>query len=185
MNELLQTVDELRKMSEAELTQLGEESLLNHLRHQAMEARSRHGGLSPENLDTFLNDRDCVRHPTRLILEYGEMSPHQFAEPDRDYRTNLPEARVLYLRPVLGKRPDLVVLAVSYMIPSLNFGDIISDEHCLEYGALLMGLDPAEYYDSICELAEFVGAEICMADEAPSSGSANHSAPGCDGCTCR
>ena len=76
MNGLLQTAAELRRLSEAELTRLGEDSLLDHLRHQASEARGRHGGLDPGNLETFLNDRDCVRHPTRLVLEFGEMGPH-------------------------------------------------------------------------------------------------------------
>ena len=185
MNELLQTADELRRLSEAELTQLGEDSLLNHLRHQATEARARHGGLRPGNLDTFLNDRDCVRYPTRLVLEFGDMSPHQFAQPDRDYRNNHPEARVLYLRPILGRRPDLIALAVSYMLPLLNFGSVVSDEHCLEYGATLMGLDVNSYYDRICELADFVGAEVMMPDQENNPAPPEPASCGCGGCSCQ
>lgn len=181
MNELLQTVDELRRMSTAELTKLGEDSLMDHLRHQATEARGRHGGLCPTNLETFLNDRDCVRYPTRLVLEFGEMSPHQFAQPDRDYRSNHPEARVIYLRPILGRRPDLIALAVSYMIPVINYGGIITDEHCLEYGAKLLGLNTEDYYNCICELADFVGAEFCAADEHPAPSSSGGCGSGC-GC---
>jgi len=180
MNELLQTVEELRQMSATELTKLGEDSLMDHLRHQATEARGRHGGLGPKNIETFLDDRDCVRYPTRLVLEFGEMSPHQFAQPDRDFRSNHPEARVIYLRPILGNRPDLIALAVSYMIPVINYGQIITDEHCLEYGAHLLGLTTEDYYNCICELADFVGAEFCAAeDQPPATG-------GCcsGGCSC-
>lgn len=183
MNGLLQTAEELRQMSAAELTKLGEDSLMDHLRHQASEARGRHGGLGPDNLETFLNDRDCVRYPTRLVMEFGDMSPHQFAQPDRDYRSNHPESRVIYLRPILGKRPDLIALAVSYMIPVINYGQIINDEHCLEYGAALLGLDTEDYYNRICELADFVGAEFCAADEqTPTPDDAGGC--GCGGCSC-
>lgn len=171
-------------MSEAELTKLGEDSLLTHLQHQAAEARARHGGLRPGNLDTFLNDRDCLRYPTRLVLEFGEMSMHQFAQPDRDYRSDQPEARVLYLRPILGKRPDFIALAVSYMIPVLNYGQVITDEHCIEYGAALMGLDTDTYYQHICELADFVGAEVLMEDEEPQPVPQEGGGCGCGGCTC-
>ena len=181
MNELLQTAEELRRMSEAELTKLGEDSLLDHLRHQATEAHGRHSGLGPGNLETFLEDRDCVRYPTRLVLEFGDMSPHQFAQPDRDYRSGQPDARVIYIRPILGQRPDLIALAVSYMIPVINYGPVISDEHCLEYGATLMGLTTDEYYGRICELADFVGAEACAADEPPAAAATGGCGSGC-GC---
>ena len=66
---------------------------------------------------------------------------------------------MLCLRPILGRRPDLVALAVSYMIPVINYGRIVHDEHCLEYGSRLMRMDKEAYYRRICELAEFVGAE--------------------------
>jgi len=118
------------------------------------------------NLDTFLSDPDTVRHPTRLVLEYGEMGLHQFAQPEPDHR--LPGGRVLYLRPVLGQRPDLIALAVSYMIPVINYGDIITDAHCLAYGARLMGMDEGTYYSRICELADFTGARG-MSEDDPNS----------------
>lgn len=179
MNGLLETAEEVRRLSDAELTQLGEDSLMDHLRHQATEARERHGGLKSGNIETFLDDRDCVRYPTRLVLEFGEMGPHQFAQPDRDYRANHAEARVIYLRPILGKRPDLIALAVSYMIPVINYGQIITDDHCLEYGAHLLGIPSDVYYERICDLAEFVGAEFCAADEEPPATGGCGSGCGC------
>jgi hypothetical protein len=156
MNDLLQTADELRKMSETELLGVFEDSLTNRLREQAAEALEKHGGLRPGNLETFLNDPDCVRYPTRLVLEYGEMGLHQFAQPEPDVRN--PGGIMLYLRPTLGQRTDLIALAVSYMIPVINYGAIITDDHCIEYGSVLAGLDRETYYQRICELAGFVGA---------------------------
>lgn len=163
MNDLLETVDALRRMSTEELIRVGEDSLLNRIREQAEEARARHGALSPSNMQTFLEDPDCLRYPTRLVLEYGEMGMHQFAQPEPDYRN--PGGCMLYVRPVLGQRPDLLALAVSYMIPVINYGEIIADRHCLAYGSTLMGLDQETYYERICEAADYTGARVLGADD--------------------
>jgi len=187
MNGLLQTADELRRMSEAELVEVFEDSLTGRLREQAVEALARHGRFGPGNLERFLVDRDTVRYPTRLVLEFGpEMAVHQFAQPEPDIRN--PGGVMLYLRPVLGRRPDLLAFAVSYMIPVINYGRIVSDEHCLEYGSSLTGLDKEAYYRRICEVAEFVGAEALdvndprahVAEETP----VGIEGPGCGGGGC-
>ena len=56
-------------------------------------------------------------------------------------------------------RPDLAVLAVAYMIPAINYGDIITDEHCLRYGATLLGMMEEDFYQALCQMADLVGAE--------------------------
>lgn len=71
----------------------------------------------------------------RLVYEFGEMALHQFAQPDLDWRNSDQDDRVLYLRPRLREHPDLVPLAVAYMIPAINYGNVVSDAHCILYGA--------------------------------------------------
>jgi len=155
---LAQTSD-LRKLSPLELEQLGQQSLREHILAQAIVAHQKHGPLTADNLHTFLRDPDCLRYPVRLVFEFGEMAMHQFAQPDVDWRNTENDGRVLYVRPLLKAEPARLPLAVAYMIPLINFGDIISDGHCLLYGATLLGLMEAEYYEQICALADFVGAE--------------------------
>lgn len=152
-------------MSALELEQLGQDSLRDHLLAQAVVAHQKHGPLTFAKLDRLVNDSACVRHPTRLVFEFGEMARHQFAQPDVDWRNQENGGRVLYLRPLLRERPDLVVLAVTYMIPLINYGEIVSDEHCLLYGAALLGLMEVEYYQQMCALADLVGAERRAAGE--------------------
>ena len=152
----------LRQLSSAELEDVGQQSLREHLLAQAIVAHQKHGPLTPENLDRLLNDPACVRYPTRLVFEYGEMAMHQFAQPDLDARNLEGNGRVLYLRPMLRDRPDFILLAVAYMIPTINYGDVIGDEHCLLYGATLLGLMEEEFYRQICTLADWVGAEQRM-----------------------
>ena len=52
------------------------------------------------------------------------------------------------------------------MIPAINYGDIVTDEHCVRYGATLLGMMEPEFYDAVCRMADFVGAEV---QEAPAA----------------
>lgn len=170
MNAATDPIADLRRMSAAELEKLGQDSLRDHILAQAVVAHQKHGPLTFNKLDRLLNDPECVRHPTRLVFEFGEMAMHQFAQPDIDWRNQENDGRVLYIRPLLRECHDLVVLAVAYMIPLINYGDIISDEHCLRYGAALLGLMEVEYYQQMCALADLVGAEPRVAFQATTGG---------------
>jgi hypothetical protein len=65
----------------------------------------------------------------------------------------------------LKDHPDQVVNAVAYMIPLINYGDIITDEHCVAYGATLLGMLQEEFYAAICRLADRVGARVRLQGE--------------------
>jgi hypothetical protein len=156
------TTADLRKLTPEQLEKLGQDSLREHLLAQAVVAHQKHGPLTFDKLDALLHDPECLRHPVRLVYEFGEMAMHQFAQPDMDWRNTEQDGRVLYVRPILRDRPDLVLLAVAYMIPQINYGDIITDEHCVAFGATLLGMMEDEFYQAICALADSVGAEIRM-----------------------
>ena len=153
------TTTDLRRLSPAELEQLGQQSLREHLLAQAVVAHQKYAPLTFAKLDALLHDADCLRHPVRLVYEFGEMAMHQFAQPDMDWRNTEQDGRVLYLRPLLREHPNRVVLAVAYLIPAINYGEVITDDHCVLYGATFLGMMEDEFYGRICELADFVGAE--------------------------
>jgi hypothetical protein len=156
---MLNRSDELRKLSAEELEKLGQESLREHLLAQAAVAHQKYAPLTADKLEALLSDAECLRHPVRLVYEFGEMAMHQFAQPDLDWRDPEGKGRVLYLRPKLRERPDLLPLAVAYMVPLINYGEIINDAHCLAFGATLLGLTEEEYYAQLCALADLAGAE--------------------------
>lgn len=149
----------LRRLSSEEWEALGQAALREHLHAQAVVAHAKYAPLTFEKLPRFLLDPDCLRYPVRLAFEFGEMAAHQFAEPGLDFRDPTGQGRVLYVRPCLRQRPDDVVAAVAYMVPVINYGPVIRDEHCLLYGATLLGLTEEEYYQRLCELADWCGAE--------------------------
>lgn len=155
---------DLRRLSPAELAKVGDDHLREHLLAQAAVARHKHGPLHPDHLGALLEDPECVRYPTRLVFEFGEMALHQFAQPEIDWRDPSGGRRVLYVHPSLRERAELLPLAVAYMIPVINYGNVVTDEHCLLYGATLLGLSPDEFYRQICALADGLGAEPRYAD---------------------
>ena len=152
-------VTRLRGMSDEELARAGEQALLEHLVAQARVAHAKYAPLSAENLDRLLADPECLRHPVRLVYEFGPMAMHQFAHPDLDWRNTEGDGRVIYLRPLLREHPERLPLAVAYMIPVVNYGDVVTDAHCLAYSATLLGLTENECYLRLCDLADLLGAE--------------------------
>lgn len=152
-------IADLRRMSATELARVAEDGLREHLLDRAVFAHRKHGPISGDSIETLLADPDCVRYPTRLVFEFGEMALHQFAQPDLDPRDASGGARVLYLRPSLQSRPDLITLAVAYMLPVLNYGEAVDDNLCLLFGATLLGMTVDEFYTRICDLADHVGSE--------------------------
>lgn len=147
----------LRDLSPEAVTRLGEQGLREHLRAQARAAHARHAPVTFEKLPQLLADPDCLRYPVRVVFELGPMAPHQFAEPGPDPQEPAGSARVLYLRPALRDKPELTPLAVAYMIPVINYGDLIKDEHALLYGAELLGLEEEDYYQQLCAMADACG----------------------------
>lgn len=166
------TVNELRNLSPAELERLGQQSLNEHLLAQAVVAHHLHAPLTAEKLPALLRDPQCLRHPVRLVFEFGEMAMHQFAQPDIDWRNTAEDGRVLYVRPLLQDRPDLLPLAVAYMIPLINYGEIVTDAHCLAFGAALLGMMEDEYYRALCAMSDWLGAETRLAGAGGCGGAA-------------
>ena len=140
----------------------GQHSLREHLarpsRRGASEARAAHR----RQARALPHDPECLRYPTRLVFEFGEMAMHQFAQPDLDWR-NTGAGRPGALPPPAAARPPRppAVLAVAYMIPVINYGDIITDEHCLLYGADAAGMMEDEYYERSARWRTFRRGTAC------------------------
>ncbi len=155
---------QLRKLPAAEWERLGRESLREHLLAQGVVAHQKYAPLTSSKLEALLQDPECLRYPVRLVFEFGEMASHQFAQPDIDWRNQETNGRVLHLRPALRNKPDLLVHAVAYMIPVINYGNVVSDEHCVVYGATLLGMLEQEFFSKVCAMADAIGAESLRAD---------------------
>lgn len=137
----------------AELARLGEESLKDHLINTAILAHQKYAPLTGDRLRELLENRNLVRHPVKLVFENGSMAPHQFAHPEL-----AGDSFKLYVHPQLKNNADYLAQAVAYFIPVMNYGSLINDDHCLIYGATLLGMTIDDYYRDLCKLADSVGA---------------------------
>ena len=152
----IQTGSQLRALPRQERARLAEESLRDHLVDTAMFAHQLYMPLDAANREKLLCNTNLVRHPVRLAFELGTMASHQFAQPEPDPTG---DGCVLYLHPLLKDRQHEITLAVLYFIPLMNYGDLITDEHCLIYGATVLGLTLTQYYEQLCTLAASIGAQ--------------------------
>ena len=149
----LQTGSQLRAMGGAELARLGDESLRAHLVDMAMVANQSYAPFRDGLLTKLMDDRNVVRYPVKLVFEMGSLAAHQFAQPEPNG-----QGFTLYLHPELKSRPDDVIRALAYFIPVMNFGELINDDHCLLYGATLVGTTVDDYFKQLCRLADDIGA---------------------------
>lgn len=139
----------------AELAEEADRCLREHLLSLADIARARYPDPIPAQLEALLQDPDCVRRPHRLVFAVGTMAAHQFAQPGPDPRGS---GQVFQIRPALRDRPDLLPLAVAYLVPVINYGaDLVTDEHCLAYAARLLGQDEETCYRRLCSMADELG----------------------------
>jgi hypothetical protein len=147
-----------------DLQQEAEDALLAHMLERANAARARHGGaFGPHNMEAVLLDGECVRFPSRIVYDDGPLEAHQFAQPEPDPAN--PAAYLVHLRPKLAERPDLAALAVSYVIPLINYGAVARTRHVERYGARLMELSLDEYFARLCAMADWLG--LGVAEESP------------------
>ncbi len=153
-------IAQFRALSPEAQIKEGEDSLLAHILERGSLAHMKYPDLGMDSIDTFLSDCDCLRFPARYVYEFGsEMAPHQFAQPEPDFRSDHSGASVIYLRPVLRERPDFALLAVAYLIPLINYGEVVRDEHCSVYAGTLLGLTEEECYQRMLDIAAFCGCE--------------------------
>jgi len=155
---------EIRALKSADLVRLGKESLRDHLVGMAGLAHVRHAALQGDSLYAFLSDPDFVRYPVRLAFERGSMSPHQFAQPEKDPNSVSP-AYLLYLHPRIRDEALFIRQAIAYYMPIINFGDMVTEDLAILYGATLMGMPENSFYTALCEIADAVGASACFSGE--------------------
>lgn len=151
----MNAVPDIRRMSAGELERLGLDSLREHILAQAVVAHHRHAPLNPDKVAALLRDPVCVRYRARILFELGDMATHQFVHPGpRPGNDDM----VLFVHPALADHPECLPAAVAYAIPQINYGDPVTDDHCLLYGAALLGMTVEEYYARLCAIADTVGA---------------------------
>mgnify|MGYP006910059014 CR=1 FL=1 len=137
---------------------MGEEGLRSHLLDRALWAHGKYPDLDCARIGEFLIDPGCLRYPARLVFDFGDMAPHQFVQPGPTPEDPASGEMEIFVHPALRLHEGFIPAAVAYAVPQINYGDAATDEHCLLYGATLLGVTADEYYARLCTVADAVGA---------------------------
>lgn len=129
-------------------------SLNDHVADKGFEIRARFGPkIGWKELQEILLDRTLVRYPCEVKftsegLQEGEPAyAHALGEkPEEGF-----EIRV---HPVFMTQLQRVPHLVLYQLVAVNYGDFAAAEDAETFGAAALGIEPDDYYESICELAD-------------------------------
>lgn len=123
-------------------------------------------------LQAILKDRACVRYPCELVFDSSRLNPGEFAFPEP--KGEMPEEGfTLFVHPVYMTQLGMVPYLALYQLVTVNYGEFASADDAETFASYALGLPREEYYQTLCGLADELGAGID-----PGSG---HSPGGC-GC---
>lgn len=135
----------------------GYRALKGHIEDKAKLARQRHGpNLDSAALLAVLEDRDIVRHPTKLVFDASRLREGEFGIALRAERDG-ERFYELVMHDHFRERGEDLVLLAAYHIPSINYVDLVTHEEAELFGATLAGLEVEAYYERICKLADELG----------------------------
>jgi len=131
-------------------------ALKDHLGEKAMNAQLSHGMyIDADTIIKMLDDPMFVRYPVGLRFDGGPLEPGEFAAPV-PLGEHPSKGYCLFIHPWFENQPDVWPLLIAYHVPSINYGEIVSNEDAEHFGATLLGLDAQTYYNALCELADSI-----------------------------
>ena len=139
------------------MEQEGRDALRGHAAASAHDARAHCGGrVDADAIVRLLDNRRFVRHPVGIRFDASGLEPGEFAFP-MPLGEHPSGGFCLFIHPQFEQRPETWPLLISYHIPSINYGDIVTHEEAELYGSTLLGMDIDAYYQSLCALADELG----------------------------
>jgi hypothetical protein len=136
------------------------QSLNAHVATKGTEIFEKYGPqIGWSQLQAILLDRSCVRYPCNLVFDSARLNPGEFAFPEP--KGDMPEeVFTLYVHPVYLTQLSLVPYLALYQLVTVNYGEFASADDAETFAATALGLPREEYYETICGLADELGAGI-------------------------
>ena len=129
-------------------------SLGDHVADKGAQLYAKYGPrIARQQLQEVLLDRSLVRYPCTVDfstdgLRDGELAyPHPLGDTPEDGFS-------IRVHPLFMTELELVPHLVLYQLVAVNYGEFASSDDAEAFGAAALGLDPQDYYDSLCRLAD-------------------------------
>jgi hypothetical protein len=156
------------------------QSLKAHVAAKGAEIFEKYGPhIGWAELQAILKDRSCVRYSCDLVFESSRLNPGEFAFPEP--KGAMPEEGfTLYVHPVYMTQLSMVPYLTLYQLVTVNYGEFASADDAETFASNALGIPLEEYYETLCDLADQLGAGID-----PGSGlEMSHGSCGGGGCGC-
>ena len=130
------------------------QSLNSHVAAKGAEIHAKYGPrIGWKELQSILEDRNCVRYPCRVVFDTTGLQPGEFAHPAANGER--PEdGFTLYVHPLFMTDLARVPLLVLYQVVLINYGEFASPDDAETFGASAVGISRDEYYTELCHLAD-------------------------------
>ena len=134
------------------------QSLTAHVAAKGSEIRAKYGPcIGWDELLRILEDRSACRYPCAVAFDAEPLRPGEVAYPVG--KGERPEdGFTLCVHPRFAAQPGLAVYLVLYQLVQVNYGEFASPEDAETFGAAVLGLSNDAYYQTLCEMADQVGA---------------------------
>ena len=137
------------------------QSLTDHVADKGAELHAKYGPqIGWKEIQQILLDRSLVRYPCEIAFTTEGLREGEFAYPHP--LGEMPaEGYVIRVHPLFMTELGMVPRLVLYQLVAVNYGDFAAADDALAFGAAALGLEPDDYYDSICRLADQLGGCGC------------------------
>lgn len=128
---------------------------MHHVVEKALALREKYGRfIDYATLLEILEDRECVRFPTRLEFNSQPIDDGFFAVARPVSAGHPSKGYIIYIHEHFKDRLGDVPALALYHLVAVNYGDIATREDAELFGAAALGMDKDEYYRLLCRLAD-------------------------------
>ena len=141
-------------MNETPTAATAQRSLSEHVVAKGAELQAKYGPqIGWQQLQQVLQDRSLVRYPCEIAFTTEGLHEGEFA-----YTHALGDAPedgfIIRIHPHYMTELGLVPQLVLYHLVTVNYGEFASSDDAEAFGAAALGMEPEDYYNSVCRLAD-------------------------------
>jgi len=130
------------------------QSLNAHVAAKGAEIRAKYGpDVGWEKLLQILGDRSYVRYPCEIIFSAAPLQPEEFAHPVPK-GAHPEDGFTLFVHPLFEAEREQLAVLIFYQLVAVNYGEFASPDDAVTFGAAALGLAEADYYRTVCEMAD-------------------------------
>jgi hypothetical protein len=136
------------------------QSLSAHVAARGAEIFAKYGPrIGWNELRRLLEDRACVRYPCTVTFDAAPLQPGECAWPKPN--SDRPEdGFVICIHPLFMTQLEGAAHLALYQLVVVNYGEFASSSDAEIFGAAALGISREQYYEGLCETADWLESVV-------------------------